>query len=137
MNHIDVLCLVAPLPKSFEPFASIQIQIWGFEYIHYRFNSIIPLNMIPLVKVNLMILPIYHNHLYIFIMFQDHIFPFFAGLILLLWNGVFMLCYFILLACTESYAFCWEKENDLQLPKRQVTLHHKSPNVLLMHLVFL
>jgi hypothetical protein len=29
-----------------------------------------------------------------------------------------MLCYFYIIAFKESYMFCWEKENDLQLLKK-------------------
>jgi hypothetical protein len=40
----------------------IQIQIWEFEYFHYRINSIILFNMIPSTKVNHMIISICQNH---------------------------------------------------------------------------
>jgi hypothetical protein len=47
------------------------------------------------------------------------------------WYGVFMLCYFCVIACTESYVFCWEKWKIVNSKKASDT--HSSTHLLLLH----
>jgi hypothetical protein len=62
MEDIETLYPVASFLKFLNLFASIQNQIWEFEYFQYRINSIILSNKIPSTKVNQMIISICPNH---------------------------------------------------------------------------
>jgi hypothetical protein len=47
------------------------------------------------------------------------------------WYDVFILCYFYVIACMESFVFCWEKWNIMNSKKASDT--HSSTHFLLLH----
>jgi hypothetical protein len=113
-NSIDtyVIQFIWVIPNSIHAFVKHK------DFITYILDSPILSNHFDLPsKLSNSYLTI-HNHFAISLLSQNlkkskmlnqTLFKCMSCLILFELYGVFMLCYFCVIACTESYVFCWEK----------------------------